>query len=207
MSEALYLRDPDGNGLELYWDRPRAEWPRSADGRSQMVTERLDLDAVARERHAAVVPRRTSAAIAVTPRWTKGTRTMLARSAGRAAPSAQSAARRCARGLRTGSGTRRLERASAAARHQRSLVRLAARPVGLDRPHRRDASSRKRRRRRPTRPRSSIRSSACSPLPKTGEASHAATSKRCSASRRSCLRTPTSDARSRRMRWSHAGSN
>ena len=32
VSEALYLRDPDGNGIELYWDRPREQWPRSADG-------------------------------------------------------------------------------------------------------------------------------------------------------------------------------
>src|SRR3954468_192989 len=32
VSEALYLRDPDQNGVELYWDRPQAEWPRSADG-------------------------------------------------------------------------------------------------------------------------------------------------------------------------------
>jgi catechol 2,3-dioxygenase len=43
VSEALYLRDPDGNGLELYWDRPRADWPRAADGTIQMSTERLDL--------------------------------------------------------------------------------------------------------------------------------------------------------------------
>jgi catechol 2,3-dioxygenase len=43
VSEALYLRDPDGNGLELYWDRPRADWPRAADGSLNMVTERLDL--------------------------------------------------------------------------------------------------------------------------------------------------------------------
>jgi catechol 2,3-dioxygenase len=43
VSEALYLHDPDGNGLELYWDRPRAEWPRAADGTLQMYTERLDL--------------------------------------------------------------------------------------------------------------------------------------------------------------------
>lgn len=43
VSEALYLRDPDGNGLELYWDRPRAEWPRAADGTLQMMTESLDL--------------------------------------------------------------------------------------------------------------------------------------------------------------------
>jgi catechol 2,3-dioxygenase len=43
VSEALYLRDPDGNGIELYWDRPRAEWPRAGDGSLRMVTERLDL--------------------------------------------------------------------------------------------------------------------------------------------------------------------
>jgi catechol 2,3-dioxygenase len=43
VSEALYLRDPDGNGVELYWDRPEAEWPRTADGRIAMHTNRLDL--------------------------------------------------------------------------------------------------------------------------------------------------------------------
>jgi catechol 2,3-dioxygenase len=43
VSEALYLRDPDGNGLELYWDRPQAEWPRTPDGSVNMVTEPLDL--------------------------------------------------------------------------------------------------------------------------------------------------------------------
>lgn len=43
VSEALYLRDPDGNGVELYWDRPEAEWPRTADGGLAMITERLDL--------------------------------------------------------------------------------------------------------------------------------------------------------------------
>lgn len=43
VSEALYLRDPDGNGVELYWDRPEAEWPRTADGRLAMHTKRLDL--------------------------------------------------------------------------------------------------------------------------------------------------------------------
>ena len=47
VSEALYLRDPDGNGIELYWDRPRAEWPREADGSLNMVTARLDLKALA----------------------------------------------------------------------------------------------------------------------------------------------------------------
>jgi catechol 2,3-dioxygenase len=46
VSEALYLRDPDGNGLELYRDRPPAEWPRTADGRLQMFTRPLDLDAL-----------------------------------------------------------------------------------------------------------------------------------------------------------------
>jgi catechol 2,3-dioxygenase len=46
VSEALYLRDPDGNGIELYWDRPRHEWPRTADGTLRMTTGRLDLDAL-----------------------------------------------------------------------------------------------------------------------------------------------------------------
>ena len=43
VSEALYLRDPDGNGLELYRDRPRQEWPRLDDGSIDMVTKRLDV--------------------------------------------------------------------------------------------------------------------------------------------------------------------
>lgn len=43
VSEALYLRDPDGNGVELYWDRPAEEWPRDATGTLAMVTRRLDL--------------------------------------------------------------------------------------------------------------------------------------------------------------------
>jgi len=43
VSEALYLRDPDGNGLELYWDRPRDAWPRDGGGGLQMVTRPLDL--------------------------------------------------------------------------------------------------------------------------------------------------------------------
>jgi catechol 2,3-dioxygenase len=47
VSEALYLRDPDGNGIELYWDRPRSEWPREADGSLRMVTARLDLKSLA----------------------------------------------------------------------------------------------------------------------------------------------------------------
>lgn len=44
VSEALYLRDPDQNGLELYWDRPREHWPRDAEGRLAMITQPLDLD-------------------------------------------------------------------------------------------------------------------------------------------------------------------
>lgn len=44
VSEAVYLRDPDGNGLELYRDRPREEWPRDAAGGIRMVTDPLDLD-------------------------------------------------------------------------------------------------------------------------------------------------------------------
>jgi catechol 2,3-dioxygenase len=43
VSEALYLRDPDDNGVELYWDRPKQDWPRSADGKLEMFTHRLDL--------------------------------------------------------------------------------------------------------------------------------------------------------------------
>jgi catechol 2,3-dioxygenase len=46
VSEALYLHDPDGHGLELYWDRPRAEWPRDESGALQMSTARLDLAAL-----------------------------------------------------------------------------------------------------------------------------------------------------------------
>lgn len=44
VSEALYLRDPDENGVELYWDRPREEWPRTPDGALNMFTHPLDLD-------------------------------------------------------------------------------------------------------------------------------------------------------------------
>jgi catechol 2,3-dioxygenase len=44
VSEALYLRDPDQNGIELYWDRPEAEWPRTESGALEMVTDPLDLD-------------------------------------------------------------------------------------------------------------------------------------------------------------------
>ncbi len=44
VSEALYLNDPDGNGVELYWDKPKEEWPVDAEGSLQMVTEHLDVD-------------------------------------------------------------------------------------------------------------------------------------------------------------------
>jgi catechol 2,3-dioxygenase len=44
VSEAIYLRDPDQNGVELYWDRPATEWPRGKDGKIAMVTNPLDLD-------------------------------------------------------------------------------------------------------------------------------------------------------------------
>lgn len=43
VSEAIYLRDPDGNGLELYHDRPRDQWPRTPDGGLAMFTRALDL--------------------------------------------------------------------------------------------------------------------------------------------------------------------
>jgi catechol 2,3-dioxygenase len=52
VSEALYLRDPDGNGVELYRDRPREEWPRSPEGGVAMFTHRLDLDDLLSEAHA-----------------------------------------------------------------------------------------------------------------------------------------------------------
>lgn len=44
VSEALYLRDPDQNGLELYWDKPQDQWPRSPDGTLHMHTRKLDLE-------------------------------------------------------------------------------------------------------------------------------------------------------------------
>jgi catechol 2,3-dioxygenase len=46
VSEALYLRDPDQNGIELYWDRPKKDWPRNPDGSLGMYTRRLDLDSL-----------------------------------------------------------------------------------------------------------------------------------------------------------------
>jgi catechol 2,3-dioxygenase len=49
VSEALYLRDPDENGVELYWDKPPELWPRTPEGELTMVTRRLDLDSLLRE--------------------------------------------------------------------------------------------------------------------------------------------------------------
>jgi catechol 2,3-dioxygenase len=49
VSEALYLRDPDDNGVELYWDRPPESWPRTADGSLAMFTRRLDLEGLLAE--------------------------------------------------------------------------------------------------------------------------------------------------------------
>ena len=49
VSQALYLRDPDNNGVELYWDRPVEEWPKAADGTLTMFTRPLDLRALLAE--------------------------------------------------------------------------------------------------------------------------------------------------------------
>ncbi|RYY94043.1 MAG: glyoxalase [Chitinophagaceae bacterium] len=49
VSEALYLDDPDGNGVELYWDRPKEQWPQKEDGSLDMYTRPLDLAALLRE--------------------------------------------------------------------------------------------------------------------------------------------------------------
>ncbi len=50
VSEAVYLDDPDGNGVELYRDRPEAEWPRDAQGHLAMTNSRLDINALVAER-------------------------------------------------------------------------------------------------------------------------------------------------------------
>jgi catechol 2,3-dioxygenase len=52
VSEALYLRDPDGNGVELYWDRPQDQWPRNKNGGIDMFTRPLDLNDLLREKRA-----------------------------------------------------------------------------------------------------------------------------------------------------------
>lgn len=49
VSEALYLNDPDKNGVELYWDRPKEQWPKKSDGSIDMFTHPLDLEDLLRE--------------------------------------------------------------------------------------------------------------------------------------------------------------
>lgn len=49
VSEALYLNDPDGNGVELYWDRPKELWPKKSDGSLEMFTRALDLEDLLKE--------------------------------------------------------------------------------------------------------------------------------------------------------------
>lgn len=49
VSEALYLNDPDSNGVELYWDKPKEQWPVDENGNLQMVTQHLDLEALLAE--------------------------------------------------------------------------------------------------------------------------------------------------------------
>lgn len=49
VSEAIYLRDPDGNGVELYWDKPQSRWPRTAADELAMFTRPLDLDSLLQE--------------------------------------------------------------------------------------------------------------------------------------------------------------
>ena len=49
VSEALYLNDPDENGVELYWDKPEDQWPKNEDGSLHMYTKALDLDDLLRE--------------------------------------------------------------------------------------------------------------------------------------------------------------
>jgi catechol 2,3-dioxygenase len=49
VSEALYLDDPDRNGVELYWDRPKDQWPKKPDGSLDMYTEPLDIDDLLKE--------------------------------------------------------------------------------------------------------------------------------------------------------------
>lgn len=49
VSEAIYLNDPDENGVELYWDKPRTEWPKKPDGSLEMYTRRLDISDLLKE--------------------------------------------------------------------------------------------------------------------------------------------------------------
>lgn len=52
VSEAIYLNDPDGNGIELYWDKPKEQWPLDEMGNLQMITETLDVADLLSERKA-----------------------------------------------------------------------------------------------------------------------------------------------------------
>jgi catechol 2,3-dioxygenase len=56
VSEAIYLRDPDQNGVELYWDRPFDEWPRSSEGQLAMFTRKLDIQGLLQARSEMAVP-------------------------------------------------------------------------------------------------------------------------------------------------------
>jgi catechol 2,3-dioxygenase len=49
VSEAIYLNDPDGNGVELYWDRPKEQWPFDSEGNVAMVTEQLNIQSLLAE--------------------------------------------------------------------------------------------------------------------------------------------------------------
>lgn len=49
VSEAIYLEDPDGNGIELYWDKPRKDWPKDISGNLEMYTKNLDIDSLLKE--------------------------------------------------------------------------------------------------------------------------------------------------------------
>lgn len=49
VSEALYLNDPDGNGVELYWDKPKEQWPQKADGSLEMYTKHLNIESLLHE--------------------------------------------------------------------------------------------------------------------------------------------------------------
>ena len=64
VSEAIYLRDPDDNGVELYWDRPEAAWPRTPQGEISMFTRRLDLNELLKE----IEPLPSSPAVGEGPR-------------------------------------------------------------------------------------------------------------------------------------------
>ena len=160
VSEALYLRDPDGNGLELYWDRPRDEWPRAADGSLEMATEPLDLDALLRGGAPTAAPAADAPAGAALDGG-RDARNVCASCATRLLHLHKvllddaRVAYEMDRG-RVGSPAQ-----PAAAGHPRSLVRVAALAVGAGRPHRRDGRAEPPRPPQPTARRWSSRSSGC----------------------------------------------